>query len=150
MVEPAAKKAKPSCAKAVKPSGGINDMIRRFEDDYALEVIVDDGIEFVYPGLLGSASPVFAAMLCSDMKEKYDRSLILPGKTKEDLQLFVEFVRPLSCKKIDRNNVDRMLPWFDEYQVHKLKEDCQALLLSLPVDLDRLLQAHRFALKEQS
>merc|ERR1719245_2068175 len=46
-------------------------------------------------------------------------------------------------------NVDRMLPWFDEYQVDVLRDECETLLMTLPVTGARLLQSYSFNLKRQ-
>jgi hypothetical protein len=144
-MEPPGKKAKLERAE----TSANTDAICRFEAEGALEVHVADGTVMVHPALLGLVSPVFAAMLCTDMHEKHQQKLNLPGKTKDDLQLFLEFVRPLSRKYVDVGTVDRMLPWFDEYEVKGMKEECHALLLTLPVNSQRLLQADRYGLAKQ-
>ena len=58
--------------------------------------------------------------------------------------MFLDFIHPGSRLRITPENVDRMLPLFDEYQVHVLKEECQDVLLTMPCTHDRLLQAHQF------
>lgn len=124
------------------------DPMEAFQLEGDFEICVEGEIVRVHSALLGLTSPVFAAMLRSCMQEGRSRRMELPGKSKEDLELFMSFLHPLQRAHIDESNVYKMLPWFDEYQITPLKDECEALLLRLPVTTDLLLQAHRFHLQK--
>ena len=98
-----------------------------------------------YGVLLGLASPVFAALLC----EGPERRIQLPGKSKEEFELFLAFLRPCSVHRVNKDNVDILLPWSDDYEVAGLKSKCENVLLTMPVTVSRLLQARKMNLHEQ-
>mmetsp|Transcript_95396 Transcript_95396/g.269559 ORF Transcript_95396/g.269559 Transcript_95396/m.269559 type:complete len:210 (+) Transcript_95396:83-712(+) len=102
-------------------------------------------------GVLATASPVFERMLTSGMQEGTRQIIELPEKKKSEFEAFMGFLRPGTSRlaKIDVNNVDYLLRWFDGYQVAALKDECEAFLLSQPPSIERLLQAKQFLLKRQ-
>eukprot|EP00421_Protoceratium_reticulatum_P046509 CAMPEP_0168451934 /NCGR_PEP_ID=MMETSP0228-20121227/48889_1 /TAXON_ID=133427 /ORGANISM="Protoceratium reticulatum, Strain CCCM 535 (=CCMP 1889)" /LENGTH=249 /DNA_ID=CAMNT_0008466561 /DNA_START=6 /DNA_END=755 /DNA_ORIENTATION=- len=102
-------------------------------------------------GVLATASPVFERMLLSGMKEATCQTIELHKKKRSEFDAFMGFLRPGTSRaaKIDVNNVDFLLRWFDEYQVPALKDECEAFLLGLPPSIQRLLQAKQFLLKRQ-
>lgn len=117
--------------------------IESFEATGDLQVTFDDGSTIkVHSAVLGLASPVFAAMLCCQMQEARTKSLKLPGKRREEFDLFVSLLRPASSAQVSAENVDILIPWVCEYQVSKLWEDCEKVLVTLKVTAERLVQAH--------
>jgi len=127
----------------------VKDPISAVEATADLEVTVEGQAFMVHSAIVGLASPVFAALLTSGMQEGLAKKVELPGKIKEEFQMFLSFLKPLSRERVNVSNVDKLLPWFDEYQVCVLKDECEDLLLKQPVSISRLLQAHRFLLTKQ-
>lgn len=105
----------------------------------------------VHSVLLRLASPVFEAMLSTDMAEKESRRVRVEAASFEDFAEFYKFLLPLRGRtmKLSESNVDSMLAISDYYQVEPLKEECAAVLEGLPVSVPRLLQAHRHGLRRQ-
>jgi len=116
-----------------------------------IEVVVEGSAIRAHSATLARASPVFAAMLRSEMKEGSTRRITLEGKSKEEYITFLGFLQPVSGRKawIDDKNVDFLLKWFHEYQVDPLVRECEELLLGRPVTLDALIQAKVYGLQEQ-
>lgn len=125
------------------------DALAAIEASGDVEVTIEGTTMNVHGVILAFASPVFAALLRSEMREGLARRVDLPGKSKAEFEMFMAFLRPCSRQQVDESNIDQMLPWFDEYQVAVLKERCEELLLNTPVSSQRLLQAHRYQLKRQ-
>jgi hypothetical protein len=143
-MEPPSKK--PRIDSAELAASEATDPIAAFDAHGDVEVIVEDEAIRVHSGHLGSASPVFAVMLTTRMREGISHRIELPGKSKEEFKLFMSFLRPLSRVRVTAETVDQMLVWFDEYQIIVLKEESEALLLTLPVTVDRLLQGRKYHL----
>jgi len=114
-----------------------------------IAVIVEGERVMTFSLVLALSSPVFAALLRSPMAEAINKEVSLPGKSKEDFELFVALLLRGSGARVSPDNVDRMLPWCDEYQVRALKDDCEEVLLSMPCTCSRAAQAQTFALKRQ-
>lgn len=114
-----------------------------------LDVIIEGSTLRVHSQLLELASPVFAERLRAASEDGPVRGIELPGKRRREFELFLEFLRPLSRHRINVSNVDAMLPWCDEYQVISLKEECEEILLRMPVSGARLVQARVFGLHKQ-
>ena len=123
------------------------DAMKMFEEREKGDVVVSvEGQDIrTYGVLLGLASPVFAALLC----EGPERRIQLPGKSKEEFELFLAFLRPCSVHRVNKDNVDILLPWSDDYEVAGLKSKCENVLLTMPVTVSRLLQARNMNLHEQ-
>lgn len=143
-VEPLSKKARTDASTDCE----VHDPMKMFDAQGDLDILIEGDVIRVHSAYLGSSSPVFAALLTSNMREGLSRKLELPGKSKEELEMFLSFLRPLSRVRVTAENVDQMLPWFDEYQIMMLKKDCESVLLDLPVTTDRLMQAHKFCLEK--
>lgn len=47
------------------------------------------------------------------------------------------------------DNVDTLLPWFDHYEICALKAECETVLMTLPVTVARLVEAHQMRLDKQ-
>eukprot|EP00746_Dinoflagellata_sp_MGD_P026528 gnl/MRDRNA2_/MRDRNA2_162540_c0_seq1.p1 gnl/MRDRNA2_/MRDRNA2_162540_c0~~gnl/MRDRNA2_/MRDRNA2_162540_c0_seq1.p1 ORF type:complete len:303 (+),score=56.65 gnl/MRDRNA2_/MRDRNA2_162540_c0_seq1:86-994(+) len=148
-LEPQSKKARTDASELSTPGDAeVQDPIRLFDAQADLQVLVEGETVRVHAAQLGLASPVFAAMLTSNMREGLSYRIELPDKSKEEFMMFMTFLRPVSRVHVTVENVDQMLPWFDEYQIATLKEDCESLLLTLPVTSERLLQAYKFDLEK--
>ena len=152
--EPSSKKAKTGSGEAGDQmhectSATVKDPISAIEAEADVEVSVEGHTLKVHAAVLGLTSPVFAALITSSMREGLTRRVELPGKTKGDFEMFLTFLRPLSRQQVNLDNVDRMLPLFDEYQVTLLKDEAESFLMRQPVSAARLVQAHRFCLQKQ-
>mmetsp|Transcript_135750 Transcript_135750/g.378244 ORF Transcript_135750/g.378244 Transcript_135750/m.378244 type:complete len:243 (+) Transcript_135750:123-851(+) len=111
-----------------------------------------DDVEMpVHSLILCLASPVFNAMLSTDMVEKDGRRVRVEAASREDFAEFYRFLLPLCGRSmsLSERNVDSLLTLSDYYQVEPLKEECERFLEALPVSVPRLLQAHRHGLRRQ-
>ena len=91
--------------------------------------IVFDGSEepmMVPEQVLTLASPVFKQMLDHDMTEKKSRSIHLPGKDREEFEVLLSFLMPVSGRKqkITLQNVDFLLQLSNEYCIDPIKQEC--------------------------
>lgn len=105
----------------------------------------------VSSAILTMSSPVFARMLDTKMKEGMERRIDLPGKSKTEFEAFLSFLHPVKGRtaKVTEENVDFLVEWFDQYEIISMKDECESFLLTLPYDVDRLLQAKKFGLHRQ-
>lgn len=153
VLEPPEKKLKTDGGRPVaSPTQcGVIDATKTFEEKEKGDVVVSvEGFEIkVHSVLLGLASPVFAALLCNPTREGIERKIELPDKSKDEFLLFMSFLRPGSGRRVDKDNVDTLLPWFDHYAVSALKAECETVLLTLPVTVARLVEAHKMRLDKQ-
>jgi len=115
-----------------------------------INVFIEGETLEVSSAILAMASPVFAGMLGSGMKEWSERRIELPGKSKAEFQEFLSFLHPVMGRsaKVNESNVDFLVEWFDEYEITSMKGECENFLLTLPCSVDRLLQAKRFGLSK--
>eukprot|EP00906_Rhabdomonas_costata_P033562 RCo047284 len=100
--------------------------------------------------VLQLASPVFNRMIFATSTVTTPQILALAGKA-EEFEEFLKFLYPpthRSCK-LSAENVDFLLAWFHDFEIAPLKEECEELLLTLPVTEDRLLQASKYGLVRQ-
>mmetsp|Transcript_1432 Transcript_1432/g.3234 ORF Transcript_1432/g.3234 Transcript_1432/m.3234 type:complete len:252 (+) Transcript_1432:129-884(+) len=113
--------------------------------------LVIEGKSFFEHSVILSSSPVFDAMLRSDMQEGLTKRVKLDDKSKTEYLVFRSFLQPVTGRSavIDETNVDFLLTWFHCYQIAPLIRECEVFLLKQPVSVDRLLQAKTFHLKEQ-
>ena len=63
--------------------------VQAFEDKADVEVEIEGTTLKVHSLILGLASPVFAALLCSNMQEGLSRRIKLPDKSKHEFELFM-------------------------------------------------------------
>ena len=98
--------------------------------------------------VLAAASRVFEAMLASGMKESQTKKIKLAEKTKEEVELFLQLIHPVSGRhvRVTNDNVGHLLPLLVEYQVEGLEEECEAALMSGACSCDRLLMAKKFGM----
>ena len=100
-----------------------------------LTLCFSDGELGVHSQILSLASPVFAAMLRSEMIEgKSKRIRIQERKRKDFLLHFYEFLHPLQCrmKEISDANVEEVLEISHYYEVRWLVDECIAAFVALP------------------
>mmetsp|Transcript_45609 Transcript_45609/g.97446 ORF Transcript_45609/g.97446 Transcript_45609/m.97446 type:complete len:213 (-) Transcript_45609:124-762(-) len=117
-----------------------------------VKVIVEGETFWMYSQVLALSSPVFARMLDSSMIEGQTKTIEMPGKSKKAFKQFQSFMHPIVSGrgvKVDEKTVDDLLPLFSEYQIDSMIEECEKVLLTMPVSIHRLIQADRFGLKGQ-
>lgn len=97
-----------------------------------------DDVAFVLEGqklyasksILALVSPVFECMFGEHFAEKYQHEIPLPGKKFEDFHEFLRCIYPTSHRHITSDNVTKLLPLSDEYQVKRLIKKCDKFLCS--------------------
>eukprot|EP00929_Paragymnodinium_shiwhaense_P078745 TRINITY_DN40841_c0_g1_i1.p1 TRINITY_DN40841_c0_g1~~TRINITY_DN40841_c0_g1_i1.p1 ORF type:complete len:260 (-),score=66.97 TRINITY_DN40841_c0_g1_i1:380-1159(-) len=102
---------------------------------------------------LAVGSMVFRAMLESEMQEGVTKTIDLPGKAADEYALFRKFFRAHACavgaSLLTEENIDILLPWFHEYQMPAMLEECENILLKAPATAERLVQASAYGLSRQ-
>eukprot|EP00339_Tiarina_fusa_P026926 CAMPEP_0117044608 /NCGR_PEP_ID=MMETSP0472-20121206/30913_1 /TAXON_ID=693140 ORGANISM="Tiarina fusus, Strain LIS" /NCGR_SAMPLE_ID=MMETSP0472 /ASSEMBLY_ACC=CAM_ASM_000603 /LENGTH=340 /DNA_ID=CAMNT_0004756397 /DNA_START=135 /DNA_END=1157 /DNA_ORIENTATION=- len=91
----------------------------------------EDKEEFqCYRLVLSLASECFDAMLSAGMKENLESKIEFPDKTPQEWRLFYSFLDPATSRsaKISSDNVEALIPWFHEYQMSSLLEECDNVL----------------------
>ncbi|CAK0808587.1 unnamed protein product, partial [Prorocentrum cordatum] len=80
-----------------------------------IDVVIDGATVQVSSAILAMASPVFARMLGSGMKEGADRRVELPGKSKAEFEEFLRFLHPATARaaEVNESNVDFLVEWFN-------------------------------------
>ena len=99
---------------------------KTWKDDVAF--VISDKKLYASRVVLALASPVFEAMFGSDFSEKYQGEIELPGKHFEHFHEFLRCLYPNVKKQITINNVFKVLPLADEYQVQIVKKKCEKFL----------------------
>eukprot|EP00971_Amphidinium_carterae_P032768 645049-Amphidinium_carterae.1 len=97
-----------------------------------LNINIEDEIIAVHSQFLTFVSPVFRRMLDSGMAEAQTKEINLPGKKKEEFQVFMNAIEPLSTLQLTHENAHFLARWADEYGVEGLKERCEKELLLRP------------------
>ena len=87
-------------------------------------------VEFeCYGTLLSFASEVFDTMLSTNMKEKNTHRIELPDKDPAEWKLFYDFVENSRYAKVkDGTRARILLPWFHEFQMTALVNECDDAL----------------------
>ncbi|XP_071163150.1 BTB and MATH domain-containing protein 36-like [Mytilus edulis] len=82
--------------------------------------------------LLAFASPVFKCMFSGEFKEKGQSNIDLPDKSYQDVSEMIRFIHPGFSDDLEAgtDSAFRLLPIAEEYQIDKLKEKCEDVLLS--------------------
>ncbi|CAJ1368394.1 unnamed protein product [Effrenium voratum] len=114
-----------------------------------LKIVVDDGELEVHSVILELASPVFASMLSSAMKEGSGDSIKLPGKYKSELEAFYKALQLCTMEAMTPANAIVLSKWADEYQVEALKQKCDQFLVNQPVDGAALQHAVKYSLEKR-
>lgn len=103
--------------------------------------------------VLHLASPVFAAMLGSDMAEHRTKRIKVDTEVAsfKEFKEFYKLLTPVRGRRviISKANVDHLLRLSEYYQVVSVKDECAELLEQLPVSVSRLLQARTYQLQRQ-
>ena len=115
-----------------------------------LKIILDDGELEVHALILELASPVFASMLNSAMKEGSENLVRLPGKTRTEFQTFYKSLQLHSMEAMTPSTALSLTKWADEYQVEALKAKCEDFLTTQPVDGIALQHAVKYRLEKRT
>ncbi|XP_064617021.1 kelch-like protein 2 [Liolophura sinensis] len=99
-----------------------------------ITLVVEDKPIHAHKTVLSLASPVWKAMFSGDFKEKRVDFVDLPGKVHGDVVELLEFVYPPCKKSLTDDNVYKILPLTDEYQIQWLKDASEEFLV------ERILQ----------
>lgn len=104
-------------------------------------VVLADGQAQVNSVILCMASPVFEAMLTSNMKESQTQEIQASNFSLKDFDTFYNFLVPGHGRamSITDSNVEQMLKLSDYYQVLPIKGECETFLLGAKPTLQRLL-----------
>ncbi|XP_060591762.1 BTB and MATH domain-containing protein 38-like [Ruditapes philippinarum] len=101
---------------------------RTWKEDFAL--IVEGEKLFVSKVVLALLSPVFNRMIQSDFREKDQTELNLPGKKVREMRDFLRSIYPGMSGCISDENVYKLIPLAEEYQVTTLTAKCERFLIS--------------------
>ena len=97
-----------------------------------ITVVVGKGMykhEFeCYKVALSLASPVFDAMLSSDMAESNNNQIELADKDPDQWQKFYGFIIHDDAVRINEENALILTPWFHEYEMKKALDECDNVL----------------------
>ncbi|XP_045207347.2 uncharacterized protein LOC123559517 [Mercenaria mercenaria] len=115
--------------------------------------LVEDQHLYATKAVLAMVSSVFEAMFGTNFRERDEKEVPLPGKRFEDFNEFLQCIYPTSQKKIDEENVYKVLPLADEYDVKSLIKKCKRFL-SFHLVNDRLpteevILCHRLATRHK-
>ncbi|XP_045208087.2 uncharacterized protein LOC123559973 [Mercenaria mercenaria] len=117
---------------------------KTWKDDFTF--IIESRKLYTVKAVLAYVSPVFDRMFQSDFKEKNQDEMELPNKKFDDVLEFLHCVCPGKQTDICDQNVYRLLPLAEEYQVSYLKSRCEDFLIgrineeTSPDDLYHMLQ----------
>ena len=97
-----------------------------------ITVVVGKGMykhEFeCYKVALSLASPVFDAMLSSDMAESNNNEIELVDKDPDQWQKFYGYIIHDDAVRINEENALILTPWFHEYEMTKALDECDNVL----------------------
>ena len=122
-------------------SEGVNDIV----------LIFRKGSRPACSTLLRMCSPVFERMFSSGMEESQKGEVKVEVSTARNFDAFYRLLMPGSYRRkhVTEEGVDSLLALSDYYDVKFIKLSCEEKLLTLPVTVERLLQAHKYGLKMQ-
>jgi len=105
----------------------------------------------VHSLILRLCSPLFDAMLQSDMQESKSSRVAVKVCSKAEFEEFYNSVLPFGHlnSRLTPENVDSMLAISDFYQVGPLRSECAAFMSTVPATLPRLVLAWKLGLAEQ-
>nr|ABI14179.1 tramtrack [Pfiesteria piscicida] len=120
-------------------------------NDFTVD-FVDKGAQVrVNSSVLALASPVFRAMLASNMSEAASKRVELKelGSPEGFLSFYMWLVPFGSAQqKLTLETIDDVLVFADYYEVGPLKEQCEQFLLTLEPSIKRLLQSEKHGLSK--
>ncbi|CAE6934330.1 unnamed protein product [Symbiodinium sp. CCMP2592] len=121
----------------------VGDVRLEFGDD-------PESIMLASSHLLRLVSPVFNHMLQSGMKEAQQSVIKVDVASKVEFEVFYDLLLPMAWStEVTEQNVDSLLAISDYYQVESIKQKCESRLLRLPPTGFRVMQAHKYGLKQQ-
>ncbi|XP_052766415.1 uncharacterized protein LOC128207504 [Mya arenaria] len=130
-----------SMDEAEKANPVLDFTVKTWKDDVAF--VVEKKQMYAAKVVLALASPVFEAMFGSEFTERYQNEVELPGKQFESFHEFLCCLYPNIKKPITIENVYKVLPLADEYQVKSLKKKCEKFLqrfvMSADVSTEKIL-----------
>eukprot|EP00971_Amphidinium_carterae_P269555 5347545-Amphidinium_carterae.1 len=85
------------------------------EDARDLNIKIEDETIAVHSLFLTFVSPVFRRMLKCGMVEAQTKEISLPGKKKDEFQVFMKAIEPVSKLKLTEENAHFLARWADEY-----------------------------------
>ncbi|XP_041365812.1 uncharacterized protein LOC121380868 [Gigantopelta aegis] len=114
------------CTRKVKRNNTVPKTLdlRGFGVPTDVVIIVEGHRLYLNKGILSSVSPVFDKMFHADFKEKSQDEISLPGKKCEDFISFLSCIYPSMMERVNKDNLERILPLADEYQVEQLMKRC--------------------------
>jgi hypothetical protein len=74
--------------------------------------------------VLCNASEVFERKLNFNVSESLSSTTVFPHGDPEDWKLFASFLEPLSGAKITQSNVEMLVPWFHEFGIANMLNEC--------------------------
>jgi hypothetical protein len=74
--------------------------------------------------ILCVASDVFDRKLHSGLNESLSLTIVFPHKDPEEWKLFASFLEPVSGAKITESNVETLVPWFHEFDIAYMLNEC--------------------------
>lgn len=91
---------------------------------------------------LAHACPYFDAMLSSNMTENNESRIEFPNKEPDEWKMFYPFIDPFQIGEatrptIDDENVMTLVPWFHEFQLNSLHQQCDDFLSDKVLSLAR-------------
>ncbi|KAH3859038.1 uncharacterized protein LOC127871754 [Dreissena polymorpha] len=110
-----------------KPTISYDFTVKTWKDDIAF--IIENKRIYAAKVVLALTSPVFEAMFGSEFTERYKNEVELPGKHFDSFHEFLCCLYPNIKKAITIDNVYKVLPLADEYQIKSLKKKCEKFLL---------------------
>lgn len=90
-----------------------------------LVLLVEERKLHVHRSLLRVASPVFETMFSSNFKEKSALEIPLPGKKKIEIEQLLNWMYPDKDLSITKRNCFSLLRLATEYQIDRLKKQCE-------------------------
>ncbi|XP_055347366.1 TD and POZ domain-containing protein 4-like [Paramacrobiotus metropolitanus] len=110
-----------------------------------------DGHKFpVHRFQLAAHSPVFAAMLSHDVREKRTSRCDLIDVDKETVEILLDYLYAFNTARINGTNAEKALAMADKYEIMDLCSICEGILIkSLAVEnvVRRFIMAHQRGLK---
>jgi len=100
--------------------------VKTWKDDIAF--VIEKKKIYAAKVVLALTSPVFEAMFGTEFTERYKNEVELPGKQFDSFHEFLCCLYPNIKKPITIDNVYKVLPLADEYQVKSLKKKCEKFL----------------------
>lgn len=101
--------------------------------EHDLKVMVGNQTFHHYSYSLRLASEYFDTMLSMPMQEGITNVLKFPSRNPTEWSIVYQFLDPSSARsaKITNSNVQMLVPWFHEFQMHNLLTECDEVISSI-------------------